>query len=229
MNDMGRESVASKVNRSQRYFNKASLFVYDALLYGVISKYAWGCSLSKLDAHYRKYISTNHLEVGVGTGFLLNRVNFSVMSPRVALMDLNPACLAKTQHKLARYAPEIYVQNLLEPVLHTPASFDSIGINYVMHCVPGSFMEKGAVFSHLKPLLKPGGILFGTTVLSQGVRKNLFARFFMWLMNVIGVFNNRRDNAHELEHALQQNFHLIDFEVNGTTAFFAVRHAAKIA
>lgn len=225
MNGSTQVETASKVRRSQRYFNKVSLLVYDALLYGVISKYAWGCSVRKLDAHYRKYISANHLEVGVGTGFLLNRVRFPADRPRLALMDLSHACLVQTQRKVARYAPEMYVQNLLEPVRHAPVLFDSIGINYVMHCVPGSFLEKGVAFSHLKPLLKLNGVLFGTTVLSEGVSKNLLARPFMWLVNVLGVFNNRRDNARDLELVLRQNFQLIDFEVVGTTAFFAVRNA----
>lgn len=63
-----------KTARSQRYFNRLSLFFYDALLYGVISKYAWGSSTALLDAHYARDVSANHLEVGVGTGYLLDRV-----------------------------------------------------------------------------------------------------------------------------------------------------------
>ena len=223
MNHPGREA-AIKVERSQKYFNKATLSIYDLLLYGLISRHAWSCPIGRLDAHYGKYLSGNHLEVGVGTGFLLDRVRFPLERPRLALMDLSRACLEKTQRRVARYAPETYVQNLLEPVAHRPAAFDSIGINYVMHCVPGSFLEKGVAFSHLKPLLKPGGVLFGTTVLSEGVSKNLLARPFMWLVNALGVFNNRCDNARDLELVLRQNFQLIEFEVTGTTAFFAVRN-----
>jgi len=172
-------------------------------LYGVISKFAWGCSISRLDAHYRKYVSSNHLEVGVGTGYLLDRVRFETTAPRLALMDLSSSCLEKTRQKVARYAPEVYTQNLLEQIAHRPAPFDSIDINYVMHCVPGSFAEKGIAFRHLTKLLSDHGVLFGTSVLSESANKNLLARLFMWLMNAMGVFNNRRDNAKELKTALE--------------------------
>lgn len=216
-------NYSQEVARSQRYFNPFSLLIYDAVLYGVISKFAWGSSIGRLDAHYRKYASSNHLEVGVGTGYLLDRVRFESTAPRLALMDLSASCLEKTRQKVARYAPEVYTQNLLEPIAHSPAPFDSIGINYVMHCVPGSFAEKGIAFRHLTTLLSDHGVLFGTSVLSESVNKNLLARPFMWLMNAMGVFNNRRDNATELKTALEACGKLVYFEIVGVTAFFALR------
>jgi hypothetical protein len=216
-------NYSQEVARSQRYFNPLSLLIYDAVLYGVISKFAWGSSISRLDAHYKKYASSNHLEVGVGTGYLLDRIRFESNAPRLALMDLSASCLEKTRQKVARYAPEVYTQNLLEPIAHSPAPFDSIGINYVMHCVPGSFAEKGIAFRNLTKLLSDHGVLFGTSVLSESVHKNLLARPFMWLMNAMGVFNNRRDNATELKTALETCGKLVYFEIVGVTAFFAIK------
>jgi hypothetical protein len=213
-----------RIKRSQRFFNRASLFVYDLLLYGVISKYAWGSSIQRLDQHYKKYMSLNHLEVGVGTGFLLNRAVFDSAHPRLGLMDLSRECLEKTKRKVARYAPETYVQNLLEPIQYQIDKFDSIGINFVMHCVPGGFKEKGVAFAHLQPLLSENGVLFGTIVLSEDVHKNVLAKPFMWLMNALGVFNNRSDNAQGLEECLESHFQVIEFEIVGVTAFFAVRN-----
>jgi hypothetical protein len=214
--------IQHQIARSQQYFNKVSLFFYDVLLYGVISKYAWGASIARLDAHYASYASANHLEVGVGTGFLLNRVRFPHL-PRLALMDLSAPCLAKTAYKVRRYAPATYQQNILTPIVHDIAPFDSISINYVMHCVPGSFAGKGIAFVHLAALLAPNGTLFGTTVLGEGPRKNALARPFMWLMNALGVFNNRNDSARELEDFLRAHFQVLAFEVVGVTAFFALR------
>jgi hypothetical protein len=216
-------NYSQEVARSQRYFNPLSLLIYDAVLYGVISKFAWGSSIGRLDAHYAQYASSNHLEVGVGTGYLLNRIRFGTTAPRLALMDLSASCLEKTRQKVARYAPEVYTQNLLEPIAHSPAPFDSIGINYVMHCVPGSFAEKGIAFRNLTKLLSDHGVLFGTSVLSESVHKNLLARPFMWLMNAMGVFNNRRDNATELKTALETCGKLVYFEIVGVTAFFAIK------
>ncbi len=216
------EIAAMKTERSQQYFNKLSLFFYDALLYGVISKYAWGSSTARLDAHYARYASANHLEVGVGTGYLLNRVRFPA-TPRLALMDLSQECLSATARRVARYAPACHVQNILEPVTARIAPFDSISVNYVMHCVPGDFTKKGIAFVHLAALLAPGGTLFGTTVLSRDVPKNLLARPFMWLMNALGVFNNRADSASDLKASLSAHFHVLQFDIVGVTAFFAVK------
>jgi hypothetical protein len=139
-------------------------------------------------------------------------------------MDLSRECLEKTKRKVARYAPDIYLQNLLEPIQYKIDTFDSIGINYVMHCVPGSFKEKGVAFAHLQPLLNENGVLFGTTVLFEGVQKNLLAKPFMWLMNALGVFNNRSDNAQDLRECLETRFQVIEFEIVGVTAIFAVRN-----
>lgn len=217
-------TLYNQTKRSQQYFNKFSLFFYDWLLYGLISKYAWGCSTKCLDDHYAKNISDNHLEVGVGTGYLLNRVTFPGGKPRLGLMDLSQSCLEKTSDKVARYQPEIYVQNLLEPVTAEIKPFESISINYVMHCVPGSFQEKGVAFQHLKPLLSQNGILFGTSVLSQGVPKNLFARMVLAILNRLGVFNNKHDNRDDLRDCLAAHFRYVDLQVVGCTAVFIVKH-----
>jgi SAM-dependent methyltransferase len=163
--------------------------------------------------------------VGVGTGYLLDRVGFPSSAPRLALMDLSEACLERTSRKLARHTPEVYVQNLLEPIQHEVARFDSIAVNYVMHCVPGDFSEKHVAFLHLGTLLKQDGVLFGTTVLAQGVKKNLLATPALWLLNAIGLFNNRCDNAQDLEHVLRKHFNVVEFEVVGVVAFFAVKQA----
>jgi ubiquinone/menaquinone biosynthesis C-methylase UbiE len=228
MNQLAYGLTKAKIKRSQQYFNKLSLFFYDFILYGIISKYAWGCSIQRLDAHYRKYAGSNHLEVGVGTGYLLNRVMFKSTQPRLALMDLSQACLEKTKRKVSRYAPEIYVQNILEPIQQTIPVFDSISINYVMHCIPGSFKEKSVAFTHLKTLLSGNGVLFGTTVLSEGVSKNILAKLAMWMLNVLGVFNNRKDNTYDLEAYLKNNFQVLEFEVIGVTAVFAVKQLPAI-
>jgi hypothetical protein len=214
---------ALAIKRSQQFFNKGTLLVYDFVLYGVISKYAWGCSIERLDSHYRNHLSSNHLEVGVGTGFLLNRAVFGLPHPRVALMDLSPACIETTARKISRYGPETYIQNLLEPMQNEIAPFDSIAINSVLHCVPGGFTEKGVAFLNLRTLMSDSCVLFGSTVLSDGIRKNWLAKPFMWLMNSLGVFNNHRDNAQDLESYLQTHFQVVEFGIVGVAAFFAVK------
>ena len=171
----------SQLIKSQRYFNRVTLLFYDLILYGFISEHAWGCPKKTLDAHYSSHITANHLDVGVGTGYLLDRVIFPSATPRLALMDLSLSCLTKTLNRLARYNPESHEQNILDPIKTDIKKFDSIGINSVMHCISGSFKEKGIAFHHLKSLLNDNRVLFGTTVISKGVPKS-------WLSNIFNVF-----------------------------------------
>lgn len=223
MKQPGHMETERQLQTSQRYFNRLSLQFYDLVLYHFVSKHAWGCSTALLDAHYAQHVSANHLEVGVGTGYLLDRVRFPTPTPRLTLMDFSASCLEKTGKRVARYQPQAVRQNILQPVTADLEKFDSIAINYVLHCVPGSFREKGIAFAHLKPLLNEGGVLFGSTVLAKGVPLNPLARGLLWLFNAIGIFINRDDSLEDLSAALNQNFAEVDLKVVGCTAVFAAR------
>jgi hypothetical protein len=101
--------------------------------------------------------------------------------------------------------------------------FDSIAINYVLHCMPGALPEKGIVFANLKPLLTPGGVLFGSTVLRQGVPCDLRTRTFMRFYNARKVFCNLQDGLAGLTQALEENFRDVQIEVIGCVAQFSGR------
>jgi 2-polyprenyl-3-methyl-5-hydroxy-6-metoxy-1,4-benzoquinol methylase len=200
-----------------------NLRFYDLILFGFVSRNAWRCPTGFLDRHYANHISNNHLEVGPGTGFLLNRVSFTKQSPRMVLMDLSLGCLEKSANRLKRYQPEQFRQNILEPIEHPLEQFDSIAINYVLHCVPGSFKQKGVAFAHLKKQLKDGGILFGSTILYKGVKKNIVAKAALWTLHQLGIFTNQQDCLEDLRESLEANFSQVDIEVRGPTAVFSAR------
>ena len=84
-------------------------------------------------------------------------------------MDLNPNSLHKTAQRLQRYQPTTQVVNALEPIEFSGDAFESVGLNYLIHCLPGTLRGKSVIFDNLKPLLKPNAIVFGTTILGQGV------------------------------------------------------------
>jgi ubiquinone/menaquinone biosynthesis C-methylase UbiE len=176
-----------QVEPSQAAFNDRTLKYYDWLLEFTCNR-IWRCSIERTLKLYQRHLSSNHLEVGVGTGYFLDRGRFPDPEPRLALLDLNPHCLKHTEARLARHAPEVYRANALAPIELGVKRFDSIAINYVLHCMPGALPEKGIVFAKLKPLLTSGGVLFGSTVLRQGVPCDLRARAFMRLYNARKVF-----------------------------------------
>ena len=47
--------------------------------------------------------------------------------------------------------------------------FASVGLTYVLHCLPGRMSEKLAAVDHLRPLMANGAVLFGATILGRGI------------------------------------------------------------
>jgi len=79
--------------------------------------------------------------------------------------------------------------------------FDSIGLNYVLHCLPGSMDEKSIALEHLVELLNPGGVLFGDTLLSSTTRQWPVRRL-MSFYNRKGIFCNTDDDLDGLRRAM---------------------------
>jgi hypothetical protein len=113
--------------------------------------------------------------------------------------------------------------NVLEPLQCDVPAFDSIALNYVLHCLPGTMQSKQVVFDNLKPWLNPAGVVFGTTILGQGLRPNYLARKLMQLYNAKGIFSNRQDNLSDLEAILKRSFRDYWTQVVGCVAFFSGR------
>lgn len=211
------DNLTDKTLSSQWYFNPLLLPLYDFFVYRFVSQYIWGCSNDLLITRYNHYLSLDHLEVGVGTGYLIDNSNPKKIN--LDLMDLSRSCLEKSRKRLNRYAPAIIRHNLLEEPIEEGKRYDSIGINYVMHCVAGDYTIKGKVFNNLKMLLKEKGVVFGSTVL-QTKESNKLANIFMFLLNSFGIFNNSDDKIDELKTALIQNFKYVKIEINSSVALF---------
>jgi len=104
-------------------------------------------------------------------------------------MDMNPNTLEFASKRIARYSPETYEQNILESINKTIEPFDSVGINYLFHCVPGAITEKAVAFDHLKVLMNPGCRIFGSTILQGSVPRSWFAKRLMAFYNKKGIFS----------------------------------------
>ena len=212
-----------QVEAGQAVYTKSTLSAYDIIVLGISNRYIWKCPSARIEEHYNKYISANHLDVGVGTGYFLDRCRFPSESPRVVLMDLNPNTLDFASNRISRYAPETYIQNILEPISTSIAQFDSVGINYLLHCLPGSIIEKATVFDHLKPVMNSGATIFGSTILQGELPRGWIAKKLMALYNKKGIFSNTEDNFEGLEIALNQRFENVTLNVVGCVALFSGR------
>jgi hypothetical protein len=215
-------SVEKPLGPTPIVFNQRMLRYYDRLLEFTCNR-VWRCPIARTLELYRQHLSSNHLEVGVGTGYFLEHSELPGAERRLALLDLSPHCLQRTATRLSRYAPEIYRANALAPIELSVRLFDSIAMNYVLHCMPGAIRKKGIAFANLKPLLNESGVLFGSTVLRHGVRCDLGARSFMRLYNAAEVFCNLEDSLADLKRALEMTFRSVQIEVIGCVAQFSGR------
>jgi SAM-dependent methyltransferase len=161
--------------------------------------------------------------VGVGTGWFLDNCRFPHDRPRITLLDLNPRCLERAATRIQRYDPKIVQANILEPLELETSQFGSIGLNYLLHCLPGTLKEKAVVFDHVKSYLAPGGIVFGSTLLAEGVKRFPIARALMQFYNSKGVFSNQEDSIRDLESELAARFRQVRLEVIGCAALFTAQ------
>ena len=205
-------------------YGKRLLSGYDLWVLGFSNTIVWRCPTRIMLDFYNKLISGNHLDVGVGTGYYLDKCTFPSPTPTIALADLNENSLQATASRLERYRPRVHVANILEPMDIKPAGFDSVALNYLIHCLPGNIVSKGAAFRNLKPLLNTdGGVVFGSTILGEGVRHNLMGKALMRTYNATRIFSNNTDSAADLEGVLRNTFRDYSMKVVGCVALFVGR------
>ena len=215
---------ADDVEAGQRVYTPFTLRVYDLLVLGFSNRFVWRCRSSKMLERYDSHVGARHLDVGVGTGWFLDHCRWPVESPKITLLDLNENSLTAASDRIRRYAPATVQANVLDRVDLGDAHFDSIGANFLFHCLPGGLEGKAAtVASNLRPYLASGGVLFGSTILGRGVSHNLFGRRLLRLYTRKRIFSNLEDDQRGLEQGLASELTDVQIEVVGAVALFAGR------
>lgn len=222
-----RSYTREDVEAGQAAYNPRTLALYDLWVTQVSNRFIWRCPPETIQHFYDENASTNHLDVGVGSGYYPAHCSKFRSGARVALMDMNPESLRFTAERLAHLNPESWQANVLEPIApQLPEKiepFDSIALNYLIHCLPGTIESKAVVFANLKPLLNPGGVLFGTTLLQGGVRRTPQARLLMRAYNRRRLITNERDHLKGLRAGLEAHFPAVEIDVRGAVALFRAR------
>jgi ubiquinone/menaquinone biosynthesis C-methylase UbiE len=208
------------VRRGAAVYSRPVLAIYDLFVLRFTNTFVWKCPSSQILEFYNQNASDKHLDVGVGTGYFLDRCKFQSATPQIALMDLNDNSLQKTAKRLRRYHPKTYLRNVLEPVEIGDSGFGSVGLNFLLHCLPGNMLSKLVVFENLRPLLRPGGVIFGTTILGVGVRRSWLGSLYMRIFNSTGVFCNYDDRRADLEDGLSKIFGRYEVTTRGSIGFF---------
>ncbi|WP_194837648.1 class I SAM-dependent methyltransferase [Nocardia sp. XZ_19_369] len=217
-------TTPATTDSGQSFYRANRLNGYDLITVNAANRLLWRCPPERFVEHYDQNVSGRHLDVGPGTGYYLDRCRFPVPDPAITLLDLNPDPLTFVAGRIARYAPATVRADLLGDLPAIPnAPFDSIAINYVLHCLPDPPTGKQEVFARLKSLLTADGVLFGSTVVTGGAPQTPFSNAFNALYQRMGAFHNQNDTVDMLHGALQQHFANHVLEIRGSVALFTAR------
>lgn len=215
--DNGR--IAPDVTAGQAVYNRWTLAAYDVGVLGLTCKLVWKCPSSLMLDAYVRLVGERHLEIGPGTGYFLDHAQLPE-STQLTLLDLNPTVLDTSRSRLARLQPRVVRADALQALPVEHESYDSVGLNFVLHCLPGEWESKGAALGHAASSLRPGGRLFGSTILSQGVPTTRRARKLMAFYNSRKIFSNSADDLAGLEQQLDVHFDAHRVVVHGCVALF---------
>jgi ubiquinone/menaquinone biosynthesis C-methylase UbiE len=214
--------ISVDVERAQRVYTPLVLHAYDLVVLGFSNRFAWRCRSATMLERYDRHVGRRHLDLGVGTGWYLERCTWPVEQPEITLLDLNENSLALAARRLRRYAPQTVRANVLDPLPLGDARFESAAANYVLHCLPGRIESKAATLAeNVRPYLEPGGVLFGSTILGRGVPHTRIGRRLMHVYNRKGIFSNAGDDERGLQRGLASKLKNVEIEVVGAVALFA--------
>lgn len=208
----------------QAVYTKSTLSIYDFGVLVVSNSLAWKCPTRILEQEFKNNVSDNHVDIGVGTGYYPDRcIDEAKGIKRIAFIDLNNNSLESAKNRNIRFSPETYQCDIMHPLELSIAKFDSASINFLLHCLPGNLTDKEVVFKNISSLVTPGGCIFGSTILGEGVKHNFLGRKLMSIYNKKGIFGNATDGPDELESLLRKNFDEVSFRIEGCVAVFQGR------
>ncbi len=203
----------------QRDYSRALLNLYDPLVLGPIARFVWRCPTGGLLERYRRHVRPNHLDVGPGTGYFLERSGLAEGSP-VTIVDPNRNVLRHVSRRLRQFDVTAVEADVLKP-LPVAGPFDSAALHLVIHCLPGPMSRKAAAIANVAAVLAPSGVLFGASVLGSSGRHNWIARRFLAAFNQQGAFGNLADTEGGIREILEASFDLVELETIGSIALFA--------
>ncbi|MBX2805454.1 MAG: class I SAM-dependent methyltransferase [Hyphomicrobiales bacterium] len=211
--------ISDATKAGQSVYSPLVLRIYDLYVLGFSNRFIWSCPTSALRELYNRNVSAKHIDIGVGTGYFLDRAKWPVSSPSITLVDLNANSLNAASRRVRRYAPETIHANALEP-LPVRGPFNSAALCYLLHCMPGTIPDKAALFDHLGPHLEQGARIFGATILQGSVPRTGRAQRLMNIYNKEGIFSNAGDAIEDLEVELKKRFTNVRIGVKGVVALF---------
>jgi SAM-dependent methyltransferase len=203
---------------SARPYTRLFLTGYDLWLRSGAFRFVWQCPRTEILALYNGHVTEEHLEVGPGSGYFLDRCHFP-KEPRLTLLDASPAALAWSARRLARYSTALVEADIMEPLPQGDTVFRSVAMNCVLHLLPGALPEKARAIDNVLPCLARDGVLFGSTILADS-NHTWWSRAGMRIGNKLGMLCNLEDYADDLEQILRIRFEDVEVRLVGTMGIF---------
>ena len=115
---------------------------------------------------------------------------------------------------------DVLSHDLFNSKIPSSVEFNSVGINYVLHCVPGNLQTK------LDKLISNLGDkkynIFGASVICDPLHMNPIAEYELIFLNAFGIFNNNNDTYEELNNYLKERKMKFSLEKKGYVAIFNI-------
>lgn len=219
------EDRGAALPRGSTVYSKSSLRIYDFLVHFFSNRFIWRCPARHIIDHYSANLTSNHLEIGIGSGKLFKKSAADAEFDRLVIADVNPECLEFATSSLQEWNPETWKVNLINPAeeFERVGQFTSIGLNYVLHCLPATMSEKLAICDRLiDKCLCDGGVLFGSTLFPNQNSRWLSKRL-MGFYNRKGVFTNEADSSESFKEWCADRGRDYSFFAIGCVGFFSIR------
>ena len=217
---MAEKTFEESVQDGQAVYNKRVLIVYDLVVTHYSNRFIWRCPASHIKQWYKQYIGQKHLDIGVGSGYYLQRCTQKVQE--LHLMDLNQTALQYAKNRSQHGNCATTQHNIFEPLPATCNGYDSVAINYLLHCIPGTFAnEKAKAISNAVATLKKGGRLFGATIINADEQSSGLAHKLMQIYNKKAIFHNQNDTQEQLHQALKQQLKQVQVQRIGSVILFS--------
>ena len=216
MTSMDRDDPAY---RGQADYSPLLLNLYDPIVIGFVAWFVWRVPGEPLLENYRRNIRDRHLDVGPGTGYVIEHSGLPDGS-RVTLLDPNQNVLRHAARKLRRFDVMAVEADVLKP-LPVDGPFESAGMNMVLHCLPGPLSRKALAIQDVAAVLAPTGTLFGATILGSSGNHTWLGRRVLAAFNKRGAFDNLGDTEEGLREILAASFEHVELQVVGSAAIFS--------
>ncbi|WP_168393067.1 class I SAM-dependent methyltransferase [Erwinia amylovora] len=210
-----------KSEKGASIYSPLVLKLYDTWVLNISNNYAWRCNTDNiLLPHFKQNMAKSHLDIGVGTGYYLEKTKQS--SDAITLLDLNPNSLAAAKKRIGAHRIKHVLQhNIFTPLPESEKNkYDSVSMYYLLHCLQGNIKEKASAIENASQALTEEGTLHGATILGSGVEHNAFGRYLMNIYNKKGIFSNKFDSLDDLKSVLEHYFDQVKIQQHGVVAVF---------